>query len=327
MKTKQFITGVLTFLAIYCFTLAFTGCSNDDDDQVGQTSIDYRVSEIISTEISGSDVYEDKALYNYIDERLMEVIDLDKENGVWEEDRKTAYNYEGDWVYSSRYNKDGDDWVEQNYGSTEGIKIVNGRVVEVRYTNTFMGYVYNSIFTYNGDKLVKIERFNNGDLRGKYVFTYNGENLQEVLEYEYDDGIEELDYKYEFSYSGGNLSEILELYYKDDAWVNSDKEVYLYSGNKVIQIDDYDYDNDSWELDDSEFFSYNSLGLLESISQRGEGWTEEEIYTYEEGVGNYRLLEDEGDWYYFNYPTAQKTVKPESRPDDRKFNLKRFLVH
>ena len=136
-----------------------------------------------------------------------------------------------------------------------------------------------------------------------------------------------MDYKYEFSYSGGNLSEILEFYFDNDSWVNSDKEVYLYSGNKVIQIDDYDYYNDSWELDDSEFFSYNSLGLLESISQSGEGWTEEEIYTYEEGVGNYRVLEDGGSWYYFNYPTAQKGVEIMERTDDRKFNLKRFLVH
>ena len=77
------------------------------------------------------------SLYNYINERLMEVIDLDKEDGVWEEDRKTAYDYEGDWIYSRRYNKEGEDWVEQNYGSTEGIKIVDGKVVEVKYTNTF----------------------------------------------------------------------------------------------------------------------------------------------------------------------------------------------
>ncbi|WP_296386395.1 hypothetical protein [Winogradskyella sp.] len=329
MKTKQFITGILSFLTIYCFTLAFTGCSSDDDgDGDGQTTVAYRVTEIISTETSGSDVYEDKELYNYIDERLIEVIDLDKENGIWEEDRKTVYDYEGDWVYSRRYNKDGDNWVEQNLESSQGIKIVNGKVVETKYSNTFMNYVYKTIFTYNGDDLVRIESFRNDELDEKYVLTYNGGNLQDVIEYEYNDDIEEMYYKHAFSYSGGKLSEKLGLYFENGVWVNNDKDVYLYSGNKVIQIDDYDYDNDSWEFDDSEFFSYNSLGLLESISESGDGWTEEEIYTYEAGIGNYKLIQGDDGWYYYNnYPTAQREAAPNTIPDARKFNINRFLMH
>ncbi len=327
MKTKQFITGILSFLTIYCFTLAFTGCSSDDDGD-GQTTVAYRVTEIINTEISGSDIYEEKELYNYIDERLSEVIDLDKENGSWEEDRKTVYEYDGDWLYSKRYYKEGDDWVEQSMGSTEGIKIVNGKVVEIKYTNPFMSYSYKSIFTYNGDKLVKIESFRNEELDERYVFTYDGGNLKEAIEYEYNNGTEEMDHKYEFSFSGDKLTEILAFYYNDGVWENSDREVYLYSGNKVIQIDDYDYDNDSWELNYSEFFSYNSLGLLESISESGDGWTEEEIYTYEKGIGNYKLLQlGEYGWYYINYPTAQRAAKPNPKTDEGKFNLKRFLMH
>lgn len=327
MKTKQFITGVLSFLTIYCFTVTFTGCSSDDDgDGGGQTTVAYRVTEIISTEIYDSNIYEDKDLYNYIDERLTEVIDLDKENGIWEEDRKTEYDYEGDWVYSKRYDKDGDNWVEQNFGSSEGLKIVNGKVIEVKYT--YSNNIYRTVFTYNGDKLVKVESFDNGELNYKYAFTYNGENLQEVLEYYYNNGIEEMDYKYEFSYSGGKLSEILGIYFDDGVWVNSYKDVYLYDGNKVIQIDEYDYEDGTWELYDSEFFSYNSLGLLESISESGEGWTEEETYTYEEGIGNYKLLQGDGAWYYINnYPSAQKAAKTDARPDNRKFNLKEFLRH
>ena len=94
----------------------------------------------------------------------------------------------------------------------------------------------------------------------------------------------------------------------------------------MIQIDNYDYYNDSWQLDDSHYFSYNSLGLLESNSQCGEGWSWEETYTYEEGIGNYRLLQGDGGYYdVFNYPIAQRTGESITSPDDRKINIKRFL--
>ena len=327
MKTKQFITGMLSILTMFCFTLTFTGCNSDDDnDDDGPTTVAYRVTEIISTEISGSNLYEDKDLYNYVNERLTEVINLDKENGVWVEDRKTEYEYEGDWVTSSRYDKDGDDWVSQHMQSINQMKIVNGKVMEIKYTSP--NYVYREVFTYSGDKLTKVESFDNGELNEKIVCTYNGENLDEIIEYNYYNGIEELDRKYELSYTNGNLTEVLRFYFDNGVWENSDKDVYLYSGNKVIQIDDYDYNNDSWQLDDSEYFSYNSLGLLESISESGEGWTWEEIYTYEEGVGNYRLLHGDAGYYeVFNYPNAQRIGETAESPDARKFNIERFLLH
>mgnify|MGYP001050956534 CR=1 FL=1 len=299
MKTKQFITGMLSILTIYCFTLTFTGCSNDDDGDGDEPAIvAYRVTEKNSTQVSGSILYEGKDLYNYIDERLTEIIDLDKENGIWVEDRKTEYEYDGDWVTSKRYNKEGDSWVPQDMMSSEQVKIVTGRVMEIKYTS--LNYVSRQVFTYSGGKLITIEDFRNGELNYKYVCTYTGENLMEVIEYEYDDGVEEFDYKYEFSYVNGNLTEMLESYFNNGVWEYDDKNVYLYSGNKVIQIDDYDYYNDSWQLDDTEYFSYNSLGLLESISESGEGWTWEEMYTYEEGIGNYKLLKGDGGYYDIN---------------------------
>jgi hypothetical protein len=326
MKTKQFITGILSILTIYCFTLTFTGCnSDDDDDDNGPTTVAYRIAEIVSTDIYDSNLYEDKDLYNYINERLTEVIDLDKENGIWVENRKIEYEYDGDWVSSKRYNKEGDNWEEEDMMSSEQIKIVKGKVLEIRYT--YSNDVYSEVFTYSGDKLITIESFDNGEIDYKYVFTYNGENLQEVIEYYYNEGVEEMDYKYEFSYVNGNLTEMLESYFNNGVWEYHYKYVYLYSGNKVIQINDYDYYNDSWQLDDSEYFSYNSLGLLESISESGEGWTWEQIYTYEEGIGNYRLLQGDGGYYdIFNYPTAQRMDQTITSPDDRRFNLKRFLL-
>lgn len=326
MKTKQFITGILSFLAVYCFTLTFTGCSSDDNGEGdGETIVAYRVTEKVSTQIYDSNLYEDKDLYNYIDERLTEVIDLDKENGIWVENRKIEYEYDGDWVSSKRYDKEGDNWVEQNMMSSDQIKIVNGKVMEIKYTN--LNYVYREVFTYNGDKITKVESFDNGELEYKYVCTYNGENLDEIIEYDYDEGIEELDYKYEFSYANGKLTEVLGAYFNNDGvWEYNDKNTYQYSGNKVIQIDNYDYYNDSWQLDDSHYFSYNSLGLLESNSQSGEGWSWEETYTYEEGIGNYRLLQGDGGYYdVFNYPIAQRTGESITSPDDRKINIKRFL--
>ena len=324
MKTKQFITGILSILTIYCFTLTFTGCNSDDDDN-GPTTVAYRIAEIVSTDIYDSNLYEDKDLYNYINERLTEVIDLDKENGIWVENRKIEYEYDGDWVSSKRYNKEGDNWEEEDMMSSEQIKIVKGKVLEIRYT--YSNDVYSEVFTYSGDKLITIESFDNGEIDYKYVFTYNGENLQEVIEYYYNEGVEEMDYKYEFSYVNGNLTEMLESYFNNGVWEYHYKYVYLYSGNKVIQINDYDYYNDSWQLDDSEYFSYNSLGLLESISESGEGWTWEQIYTYEEGIGNYRLLQGDGGYYdIFNYPTAQRMDQTITSPDDRRFNLKRFLL-
>lgn len=325
MKTKQFITGMLSILTMFCFTLTFTGCNGDDDGD-DSTTVAYRVSEVVSTEISGSNLYEDKTLYNYVDERLTEAINLDKENGIWEEDRKTEFEYEGDWVTSSRYDKEGDDWVYQSMQGSEEMKIVNGKVMEIKYTS--FNYSSREVFTYSGDKIIKVERFFNGELSEKYVITYNGENLDEIIEYDYNEGIEEFDYKYEFSYANGTLSEVLRFYFDNGVWENYGKDVYLYSGNKVIQIDDYDYNNDSWELDDSEYFTYNSQGLLETISESGEGWTWEEIYTYEEGIGNYRLLYGDGGYYdVFNYPNAQRMGETIASPDDRKFDIKRFLLH
>ena len=325
MKTKQRITVVLSMFTIFCLALFFTGCSSDDDgDREGETTVAYRVAESVSTEISGSNIYEDKSIYNYLDERLIEIIELDKENGLWMEDRKTEFEYEGDWVYSTRYYKEGGGWIEQNMQSSEQLKIVNGKVVEIKYSS--MNYVSLEVFTYSGDKLIEIERFVNGELNDKYVFTYNGDNLNNVIEYYYNYGIEEMDSKYEFYYVNGQLTELLGFYFDNGVWESYDKNVYFYSGNKVIQIDDYDYYNDSWELDDSEFYGYNSEGLLESISESGEGWTEEEIYTYEEGIGNYRLLQGDGGYYdIFNYPTAQRGADAKVIPDERKFNLKRFL--
>jgi hypothetical protein len=327
MKTKQFITGIFSILIMYCFTLTFTGCSSDDDGGTDEpTTVAFRVAEKVSTEISSSNIYEDKSIYNYIDERLIEIIQLDRENGVWIEDRKTEFEYQDDWVYSNRYYKEGDNWVQQDMQSSEQLKIVNGKIMEIKYT--YMNYVSSQVFTYSGDQLIKIESFENGELEYKYVCTYSGENLEEVLEYDYDNGVEEMDYKYEFFYTNGQLTEIIEFNYNNGVWENSDKTTYSYSGNKVIQIDDYDYYNDSWELDDSEYFSYNSLGLLESISESGDGWTWEEIYTYEEGIGNYKLLQGDGGYYeIFNYPTAQRTSETYESPNARKFSLKRFLLH
>ncbi|WP_435412648.1 hypothetical protein [Psychroserpens mesophilus] len=326
MKTTKFITSVFSILIMFCFALMFTGCNNDDDGNIDNpATITYRVAEKVSTEISGSNMYEDKSLYNYLDKRLIEIIELDKENGTWVEDRKTEFDYEGDWVYSTRFYKDGDDWVEQEMQSSQEIKIVNGKVVEIKYT--YMNFVSRQVFTYSGSKLIKVESYDNGELHYKYVCTYNGENLQEIIEYSYYEGVEELDYKYEFSYTNGNLTELLEFYYNNDVWENSDKTVYHYSGNKVIQIDDYDYYNNSWQLDDSIFYSYNTQGLLESISESGDGWTWEEIYTYEVGVGNYKLIDEDGSYYeIFNYPTTQRMSETPVSSDDRKFKLKQFLL-
>jgi hypothetical protein len=325
MKTKQLITGVFSILAMSCFTLTFTGCSNDDDGE-RQTTVAYRVAEILSTETSGSNLYEDKTLYTYIDERLTEVINLDKENGTWEDDRKTEFEYNGDWVSSTRYDKEGNDWVYQDMQSSQEMKIVNGKVMEIRESS--FNYSYREVFTYSGDKIINVDRFYNGELHYKLVITYNGDNLDEIIEYDYDNGTEELDYKYEFSYTNGNLTEVLGFYYGEGVWNNSDRDVYTYSGNKVTKIDDYDYYNDSWELDDSEYYTYNSMGLLESISESGQGWTWEEIYTYEDGIGNYKLLYGDGGYYdVFNYPTAQRMSETSAGADDRKFNIKRFLLH
>ncbi|WP_299335740.1 hypothetical protein [uncultured Psychroserpens sp.] len=328
MKTKQFITGVFSMLIIYCFAFTFVGCSDDDGGIDEPAILNYRVAEKVSTEISGSNIYEDKSVYNYIDNRLMEIIELDKENGSWIDDRKTEFEYNGDWVSSSRYYKDGDEWVSQGMQSSDQIKIVDGKIVEIKYTS--INYTSSTVYTYSGDKIIKVESFTNGELNSKYVCTYDGDNLDEIIEYDYNGGIEEFDYKYEFSYTNGNLTELLSYYFNEGVWKNSDKDVYSYSGNKVTQIDDYDYNSftETWELDDSVYYSYNNLGLLESISESGEGWSWEEMYTYEDGIGNYKLLQGEGGYYeIFNYPTAQRTSDTNASTDDRALNLKRFLLH
>ena len=328
MKTKQFITGIFSILIMSCFTLTFTGCNSDDDgDSDDPTTVTYRVAERVKTEISGSNIWENKDIYSYMDNQLAEVIELDKENDIWVEDRKTEFEYDGDWVSSTRYNKEGNDWVYQDMQTLNQIKIVNGKIMEIK--NTYMNYIYREIYTYSGDKLTIVEIFDDGELDEKYVCTYNGEMLDEIIEYEYYNGIEELDRKYEFTYANGNLSEILRLSYVDGLWINSDLDKYIYSGGKLTQIDDYDYNefNDIWEFDDSDYFSYNSQGLLESISESGDGWSEEEIYTYEEGNGNYRLIDGDGAYdYVFNYPDAQRMSENSSSAEDKKFNIKRFLL-
>ncbi|WP_439151825.1 hypothetical protein, partial [Winogradskyella sp.] len=216
-----------------------------------------------------------------------------------------------------------------NMQSNYDIKIVNGKVVETKSSSPYG--TFRQVFTYNGDKIMKVERLYNDELEEKYVCTYNGDKIDEIIEYDYYNGNEEFNYKYEFSYTNDNLTEVLEFYYDngDEVWENSDREVYSYSGNKVIRIDDYDYDNDgNWELDESTNFSYNSLGLLESITQSGEGWSWEEIYTYEEGLGNYRLIHGEGGYYnVFNYPTAQRMADDNANVEDNKFSITRFLLH
>jgi hypothetical protein len=327
MKTKQIITSLLSILIMLCFTIAFTGCNNDDDDNDPST-VAYRVAEKAYTDIYGSDIYEDKDLYNYMDNRLIEVIDLDKEDGVWEEDRKTEYTYDGDWVTSHRYKKEGNEWVTEGMQGSDEMKIVNGKIMEIK--NTYPNDVYRQVFTYNGDKIVKVERFYNDELNEKYVCTYNGDKIDEIIEYDYYNGYEELDYKYEFSYTNGNLTEVLAYYYDDGVWVNSDRDVYTYSGDKVIRIDDYDFNNytNVWELDDSTNFSYNSLGLLESISRSGEGWSWEELFTYEEGLGNYKLLRGEGGYYsVFNYPIAQRINETNTSSEDNKFSIIQSILH
>lgn len=329
MKTKNRITGIFSILIMFCFTLTFIGCNNDDDGDIDDpTAVTYRVAERVTTDIYNSNIYEDKSIYNYLENRLIEVIELDKENDIWVEDRKTEFEYDGDWVSSRRYYKDGESWIPQDIMSSEQMKIVNGKIIEIK--ETYMTNVYRQVFTYSGDKITKVEFFDNGELEEKYVCTYNGENLVEIIEYEYYNGSERIDTKYEFTYTNGNLTEVLRLNYDAGDWLNSDRDVYIYSGNKVIQIDDYDYVsfNDSWELDDSEYYSYNSQGLLESISESGDGWSWEEIYTYEEGKGNFRLLMGEGGFYdVFNYPTAQRIGNTDINTDNKKLNIKRFLLH
>lgn len=261
-----------------------------------------------------------------MDKRLIEVIDFDKEDGSWVEDRKTEYEYDGNWVSSRRYNKDGDEWVPEGIQGAEEMKIVDGKIMEIKYT--YPNDVYRQVYTYNGDKIVKVEYLNNGELNYMYVCTYRGDNIDEIIEYDYYNGNEELDYKYTFSYTNDNLTEMIGMYRSNEIWVNSSKYVYLYSGKNVIQIDYYDYSNENWELEDSTNFSYNSLGVLESISQSGEDWTWEEIYTYEEGRGNYKLLRGEGGYYsMFNYPSAQIMADDNISGEDNKFDVIQSILH
>ena len=324
MKTKQFITGMVSICIVFCFILTFTACNNDSDDD-GPTTVDYRVTEKINTEVSGVNTWENKTIYSYLDNLLIEAIQFEKENNVWVEERKTEFEYNGDWVTSTRYYKDGDDWILEGMQSLYEMKIVDGKIMEIKYT--YPNSVYREVFTYSRDKILKIENFYNEELRYKYECTYNGDNLVEIIEYDYYEGFEELRYKYEFTYTNGNLTQILGLYNNEGVWVNSDKDIYMYSGNKVVQIDDYDYYDGNWQLDDSEYYSYNGEGLLESISESGDGWTWEEIYTYEAGKGNYRLLYGDGVYYdVFNYPTAQRMSTANTGPEDSKLNIIRFLL-
>ena len=59
------------------------------------------------------------------------------------------------------------------------------------YQYTYSNNVSRQVFTYSGDKLITIESSYNGELYYKYVFTYNGDSLQEVIEYDYNEGVEE----------------------------------------------------------------------------------------------------------------------------------------
>lgn len=291
---------------MFVLAMSFISCSKDDGDGTILGTKNFRAKEIRWNDIYGSSTYEGKSVLSYTGEKLSEVIDYDKENGVWLENYKYDISYQGDWVYFKEYYREVNSWVEESYSSFR-IKIIDGKFLEEEYT--YSGEIDRYIYTYSGNKLVSIENFYNGELGWKDELIYNGDQIQEYRGYSSNNGVLEFEEKSEFTYSDGKLTQVIDYYNNNAVWVKQVKYVYLYSGNQVIQIDAYDWNN-SWEPDGSEYFSYNSDGLLESISEEYGDGSWEEHYTYEAGRGNLKLLQSDGEWNdKFNYPTLQKPIK------------------
>jgi len=295
------------FALLLVITISVLSCNKDDGDNDNPVTKAFRAKEVISVERYNSDVYEEKQVFFYTGEKVSEAISYDKENGVWLEDYKTVLSYQGDWVSSKWYEKEGNDWVEDS-DDTYRIKIINGKVLEVEstYDNEIDRYIY----TYSGDKLILLENFENETLYWKEELIYNGDQIQEVKGYFSNNGVLEPEYKSEFTYSEGKLVQVIEYYYSNSVWKKDDKDVYQYSGNQVIQIDDYNWIDNNWEHDDITVYEYNSEGLLvsevDSYDDGSGSW--EQHYTYEAGRGNLKVLWDEESWYdIYNIPTLQKT--------------------
>jgi hypothetical protein len=119
--------------------------------------------------------------------------------------------------------------------------------------------------------------------------------------------------KYVFSYTGEEIKEDIHSYKQTGgAWTESSKNVYSYSSGKISKITEY-YKNDiTWTSSGYEDFSYDTHGnLIKQISYYNNSTsTDKTEYAYEEGNGNFRLINDALGGYYNNlYPTPNKKSK------------------
>lgn len=324
MKTNNLFYTVLCFIALSCIL----SCSNDDEPSEDVNTKTFRVKEITSFYTdNNAEIYDDKSILFYNNERLTEIIEYEKENGIWEEEYKSELIYDGDWVAIIDFDKEGDIWVE-NENWNMRMKIVNGRI-EITESNSDSN-VHQTVFNYTGDKLISIQEYYDGINDYKMEFSYNGDNLQETIEYYNQDGTWQAIMKLQYSYLDGKLTQSIGSYFNNEDWQNSEKYEYEYLIDKLVTIYRYSWNEGNWDEHDSQTdFEYNNEGLL--VSQRetywdGNSWGQK--YLYEEGQGNLKLFMDIN-YYNYNYPTPQKPagkVKAFDAPNNKQF-INKYLLN
>jgi len=165
------------------------------------------------------------------------------------------------------------------------------RIKQVVYDNEGTSNDWKYIFTYEGEKLVKVTEYEK-DADGNWVeysksdYSYSGENatitdyyytnewvidekyeyliqndlLMQELYYFYDDGDWINSSKWVYQYSGGNLTGYQSFYdYNEDGTLEEDyKGEYVYQNNKLTEYKDYEIDNSgNWQQYDREIITYN----------------------------------------------------------------------
>ena len=291
MKTKS-IKLISIFIALL---LTVSACKKKND---GTLTFDYR---IISESSYANNLLDYQTTLEYSSNKISKVTSTDYANGI--SNGNEVYNF----TYPSATTLHATSSSTQGTQTTTGtvdITLVNNKVSEsIMISGTDKN---KTTITYNSDGTVnKISSYSYTTtwiLSMEQTYTYTSGKLTQISEIEYS-GTTTYESKYVYSYSGDELSDEIYSYKQTGGtWVESYRNVYIYTAGKISNITEYFKSGNAWTISSSNDFTYDSNGNLIKESSG----TYRTDYAYEDGSGNYLLLNEAFGGNNDFYPTPHK---------------------
>jgi hypothetical protein len=294
MIARIYKSQLLFITLIGSFTLLIM-CNKDDDgpgtsQRIKAMNLYYGEELRQSTEIKyeGENIslmnyahYSDQGLLGYTKEEIAypgqdSILESSyyEDNGIWRPDSKQVFEFRNGRMISITSSRQGSNgtWFEDS--KYEYLYNDSTLIEMVHYVN---GKPCNkTIYEYNGPRLLQVSFSSYYDgwlLSAKETLYYTGNVIDFIFGYNYNNGVEHLDYKHVFLFEQGLLK----------------------------NVDRYENDSSMWQYKDHYFFTYNSHGNITTKSHESGESSYSYEYIYEKGNGNYRQFIPPGKDYWDFY--------------------------